>query len=144
MVQARAEYYKGKAADLLIGTEAYHHIPDNEKKRFFENQFRHLKNNGFLIIGDNFLPYHGKEEDSIRALNRFWVPYIKTKEKKGKTSKTFKEAMQCAKEGRVEYKTCRAIMEKCAEDAGFRIIEYIELTKGIDDKGGYAVYVLSR
>lgn len=144
LVQARAEFYKGRPIDLIIGTEAYHHIPDKEKLRFFRNQFQHLKRNGFLIIGDNFLPYYEKEEDRIKALYKFWDPYIRNKRKKGALSKTFAEAMKCAEEGRVEYKTCRTIMERFAKIAGFKIVKYIELTRGIDKKGGYAVYVFSK
>jgi SAM-dependent methyltransferase len=144
LVQARAEYYEGMPVDLLIGAEAYHHIPDNEKRRFFDNQFQHLKDNGFLIIGDNFLPHYDKEEDRIKALHKFWDPYIKAKDEERKLSKTFKEAMQSAEEGRVEYKTCRAVMEEFVKETGFKIVECIILTEGIDDKGGYAVYVLSK
>lgn len=143
LIQARAEYYEGERVDLIIGAEVYHHIPDDLKKRFFKNLHKHLKTGGSLILGDNFLPYYRREGDRIKALHIFFKPYIKAKDMKGEPSKIFSEAMHCCEEGRVEYKTCRAVMEKSAIAAGFKIVEYIELTKGIDDSGGYAIYVLS-
>jgi len=125
-VQARAQNLRwGSRFDVIACTETYHHIPDKEKLRFFRNLRSLLAPQGVLVIGDNFIPYYNRRRfsDRIRALHKFWDPYIKAKEKIGdrEGAKTFSDALRQAETGRVEYKTSLTVFEGYTRQGKFSV-----------------------
>lgn len=140
------DFYSAKKFDLICGTEAYHHIPDREKKSFFDNVNRLLARGGFLVIGDNFIPPYRNEKERIESLHKFWDPYIEEKRKRGDKEgvRTFSTALQEAEGGRVEFKTSMVVLEQHAVDANFSLVYKKELSRNINEHGGYAVYVFRK
>lgn len=148
-VQSVAEEFSWKEKfDLIIGTEAYHHVPDNKKTRLFLNFHNLLKNDGYLVVGDNFLPDYNINDpnDRIRALHKFWDPYIEEKRKMGDVGgvHSFTYALGQAEAGVMEYKTSLSIFENYTKEAGFKITKKEQLSKNISDLGGYCIYVLKK
>ncbi len=148
-IQSVAEKLKWNGKfDVVVATESYHHIPDKEKVKFFENVYRLLDRDGIVVIGDNFIPRYNvrSTKDRIRALHDFWDPYINEKKRRGDREgvKTFSNALREAESGSVEYKTSMEVFEKLAVRCGFKISIKKELSHDINKRGGYVVYVLKK
>ena len=148
-VQALAEEFHWQDKfDVILGSEAYHHVPDQNKRKLFTNFHNLLKDHGYLIIGDNFIPdYNPKNpEDRINALHKFLDPYIKEKIKTGDLGgvRSFQYALKQAESGVMEYKTSLEVFENYSKEAGFVIVRKEELSNDIKNSGGYCIYVLQK
>ena len=65
-----------KKFDIVIGTSAYHHIPDEQKGAFLGNIKRHLKKDGVGIIYEKFIFPFNSPVEAARSGTNFYEERI--------------------------------------------------------------------
>lgn len=58
--------------DMVLASSAYHHILDGGKQNFLNVIKNHLKNNGIVLICDNFLPAYGTSRERKIAVAKYY------------------------------------------------------------------------
>lgn len=66
-------YQFDKKFDFILASSAYHHIEDKNKVRFLTNMRKHLKENGRIIVCENFIPEYSDDDSKRDAIDRFYV-----------------------------------------------------------------------
>ena len=127
----------GKKSDFITASSAYHHIPDFEKLSFLKNLKSHLKNNGIILICDNFLPDYStsfEKQKSIKEYYSLLTQYYKSGNATKNAIKVIKQARKLELSGKDEYKTSFRIFEAQVKAAGLEIVKDI-LVWGISQNG---------
>src|SRR3989344_5695999 len=123
--------------DFITASSAYHHIPDFEKLSFLKNLKSHLKNNGIILICDNFLPDYStsfEKQKSIKEYYSLLTQYYKSGNATKNAIKVIKQARKLELSGKDEYKTSFRIFEAQVKAAGLEIVKDI-LVWGISQNG---------
>jgi len=71
--------YKEQADFVLLGS-AYHHIHDNQKIEFLRNVDQNLKNDGYIIMNEHFIPPYNSQEEYSKVILMFYsklIDYLK-------------------------------------------------------------------
>jgi tRNA (cmo5U34)-methyltransferase len=69
------ELYKKDEYDCIITNLAIHHIKnDDEKFKVYQNAYKSLNENGFLIVGENV---HGSSQYLTSKYEDIWIQYMK-------------------------------------------------------------------
>jgi len=134
---------------FVFSAFAEHHVAPIDKPRYFENIRSKLTNDGFMIIGDEFLPPHdaSKREEYERALKRYHE-YILGE---AVTAVEFQELEKAAwKSGlstdddRVDFKVSLENYKKLVTDAGMEVIteKCVSDVRRVNEVGGMFVLVL--
>ncbi|HLD07002.1 MAG TPA: class I SAM-dependent methyltransferase [Candidatus Nanoarchaeia archaeon] len=71
------DFQLGRTFDFVLASSAYHHIEDEDKRRFLKSIKEHLSKSGKIIICENFLPYYDNDK-KLRsdAINRYYKALI--------------------------------------------------------------------
>lgn len=105
-------YIHPQKVDLILASFTYHHIPDSQKLAFLKSAVRNLKNNGLIIIGDEFLPPFKTKSKKIAAIKKFYryfTDYLKRKKASKETLAAFQDSLEESLKGVEEYKTSLAV-----------------------------------
>ncbi len=152
--QIRAEDLRllGKRSyDLVISSEVFHHLPYNRKLNISKEILRHMKANGMMVIGDQFIAdayeykKNGKLVDDRREIAPRVAEYVEMFYNRlwgGKLPDSFRRALDQQREGIVECKTSLPHLLSVLGAAGWRLDSIEAFDKRINSNGGYAVLVL--
>ncbi|HEX9929769.1 MAG TPA: methyltransferase domain-containing protein [Pyrinomonadaceae bacterium] len=132
---------------FIFSSFADHHIKPYDKAEYFENIKRNLKENGLVIIGDEFLPSYD-ENSRERALNTYHRHIInETKKIHGNDAwglvQLEEAALESGLKGIGDFKLSCELYEGYLSKAGFKYTKELIGPKDRDDVGGIYVYVLS-
>jgi len=114
----------GKKFNFIIASSAYHHIADKDKLAFLKNLKSHLKDDGIVIVCENFLPDYQTEKERKVAIKLYYEE-LKNFYKKGNATKesitAISEVEHLEIAGEEEHKVSFRIFNEQIKKAGFVI-----------------------
>lgn len=135
----------GRKFNFITASSAYHHIPDFEKIYFLKNLKNHLRNDGIILICDNFLPDYSTSFEKKKSIKEYYsllMKYYKSGNATKNAIKVIKQARKLELAGKDEYKTSYKIFEAHVKAAGLKIIKDILVWGTSQDGMGSHVIIL--
>ena len=118
-------YQFGKRFDFILAGSAYHHIEDENKVKFITNMRKHLKENGRIIMCENFIPEYSNVASKRDAINRFYKAlkiYFSTGNATPEAIDILEEVHQLELTGEKEHKVSFAEFEQDLNKSGLEIV----------------------
>jgi len=147
LVKEDGVVYKGTAPfDYCFSSFAHHHIPYGKRKEYAENIKANLKKGGAYIVGDEFIPDFGNEEERKESLKRYHNYIIDLAEKQGnhETAELERIFLEKNLQGE-EYKISCGMFEEEMRKGGLRVEQKIKMgPMEREDVGGIYVYVVRK
>ncbi len=114
--------------DVVTASSAFHHIPDEYKKDFWNNINLHLEDNGFVLVCENFLPKYSNYVERQASIEKYYTELKQFYIEGNSTKKAFElidEVYQLEKNGVEEHKVSFEIFINQIDTAGFLLFQDI-------------------
>jgi ubiquinone/menaquinone biosynthesis C-methylase UbiE len=136
--------------DVVLASSAYHHIPDGEKKKFLQVIKNHLKNDGIVLMCDNFLPVYRTSIERKIAVAKYYKTLLKYYMNGNATTggiKAITETYALELAEHIEHKVPYSFFLRQIQKAGLKVISDIAVwqPKSLkEDNAGSHVIALRR
>ena len=117
--------------DIVIATSSYHHIKDEEKRRYLNNINTHLKEEGVLIIYEKLVSKFKEPIGAVDSASKLYAERIKymlqTEKLTEKQLFALFNELYLSAIRKEEYKVSYEYLKEDLESTGFQITEEVKL-----------------